>query len=89
MINHTILQKAILIIGVSTIGFSDDIKLAQTGFQFLSVVSDARATGMGEAMTTMPGQSNAVFLIRQEWQDLPSLLQLTLAEINGLPILII
>jgi len=61
MINHTILQKAILIIGVSTIGFSDDIKLAQTGFQFLSVVSDARATGMGEAMTTMPGQSNAVF----------------------------
>ena len=28
-------------------------KLAQTGFQFLSVVSDARAAAMGEAMTSM------------------------------------
>lgn len=36
-------------------------KLAQTGFQFLSVVSDARAAAMAEAMTTVEGYSNSLF----------------------------
>ncbi|PIP11712.1 MAG: DUF3308 domain-containing protein [bacterium (Candidatus Stahlbacteria) CG23_combo_of_CG06-09_8_20_14_all_40_9] len=36
-------------------------KLAQTGFQFLSVGSDARASAMGEAFTTVEGISNALF----------------------------
>lgn len=36
-------------------------KLAQTGFQFLSVGTDARATGMGEAFTTLEGSSTALF----------------------------
>lgn len=37
------------------------VKLAQTGFQFLSVVPDARAAAMGEAMTTVQGYSSALF----------------------------
>jgi len=36
-------------------------KLAQTGFQFLSVVSDARAAAMGEAMTSLQLGSGALF----------------------------
>ncbi len=36
-------------------------KLAQTGFQFLSVVSDARAGGMSEAMTTYLLNSGSLF----------------------------
>jgi hypothetical protein len=36
-------------------------KLAQTGFQFLSVGSDARASAMGEAFTTVEGSSSALF----------------------------
>ena len=36
-------------------------KLAQTGFQFLSVGTDARATAMGEALTTVQGSSVALF----------------------------
>lgn len=44
----------------SPAGFSAE-KLAQTGFQFLSVGTDAGATGMGEAYTTMEGGSNALF----------------------------
>ncbi|NQT27175.1 PorV/PorQ family protein [candidate division KSB1 bacterium] len=36
-------------------------KLAQSGFQFLSVGTDAGATGMGEAYTTIEGGSNAMF----------------------------
>lgn len=39
--------------------FSQD-KLAQTGFEFLSVGTDARATGMGEAFTTIEGSSTAL-----------------------------
>jgi len=36
-------------------------KLAQTGFNFLSVGTDARATAMGEAFTTIDGSSAALF----------------------------
>jgi hypothetical protein len=36
-------------------------KLAQTGFQFLSVVSDARAAALGEAMTSLQFGSSALF----------------------------
>lgn len=36
-------------------------KLAQTGFQFLSVGADARASAMGEAYTTIEGVSSALF----------------------------
>jgi hypothetical protein len=36
-------------------------KLAQSGFQFLSVGTDARATGMGEAFTTLSGSSGSLF----------------------------
>jgi len=43
------------------VGFSAKEKLAQTGFQFLSVGQDARAVAMGDAYTTMEGISNALF----------------------------
>lgn len=36
-------------------------KIAQTGFQFLSVVSDARAAAMAEAMTSLETGSSALF----------------------------
>ena len=36
-------------------------KLAQSGFQFLNVGTDARATGMGEAFTTIGGSSGSMF----------------------------
>jgi hypothetical protein len=36
-------------------------KLGQTGFNFLSVGTDARATGMGEAFTTIEGSSSSLF----------------------------
>ena len=41
---------------IVTISFgSENKKLAQTGFQFLSVSADARGGGMGDAMTTIFG----------------------------------
>ncbi|HDQ44820.1 MAG TPA: DUF3308 domain-containing protein, partial [bacterium] len=36
-------------------------KLAQTGFQFLSVVSDARGSAMAEALTSLETGSSALF----------------------------
>lgn len=40
---------------------SSQIKWAQTGFNFLSVSSDARAGGMGEAVTSLGGYTGALF----------------------------
>jgi len=40
---------------------SGNNKLAQTGFQFLSVSSDARAGGMADAMTTLTNGSASLF----------------------------
>jgi hypothetical protein len=37
------------------------VKLAQTGFEFLDVPTNARATGMGEAFTTINGTSESMF----------------------------
>ena len=40
---------------------SAQVKLAQTGFQYLSVGQDARAVGMGEAFTCMEGVAAGMF----------------------------
>ena len=42
-------------------GFAADKKLAQTGLQFLSVATEARAAAMGEAFTTIEGSSMSLF----------------------------
>ncbi|MFH1196074.1 MAG: PorV/PorQ family protein [bacterium] len=47
---------------LSTGGFAqENQKLAQTGFQFLSVVSDARAAAMADAVTSLQVGSSALF----------------------------
>ena len=40
---------------------SENKKLGQTGFQFLSVTSDARSGGMADAMTTIHDKSTSLF----------------------------
>ncbi len=58
------ITKNIIIIlfvcGVTTLT-GDNKKLGQTGFQFLSVISDARGSGMAGAMTTIEGHSSSLF----------------------------
>ena len=46
---------------ISMVFGSGNKKLAQTGFQFLSISADARAGGMGDAMTTIFGNSSSLF----------------------------
>ncbi|HDQ45616.1 MAG TPA: hypothetical protein ENN17_09015, partial [bacterium] len=55
-----IMIPALLLLCVST-GFAQNKKLAQTGFQFLSVVSDARGSAMAEALTSLETGSSALF----------------------------
>ena len=50
-----------MLIFTSLLFSSENKKLAQTGFQFLSVVSDARSVGMADAMTTMHSNSVSIF----------------------------
>ncbi|MEE9168074.1 MAG: PorV/PorQ family protein [Candidatus Neomarinimicrobiota bacterium] len=49
-------------------------KLGQTGFQFLSVTSDARAAGMGGAMTTVEAYSASLFFNPAGMARVPNLL---------------
>jgi len=46
---------------VSMIFSTENKKLGQTGFQFLSVTSDARSGGMADAMTTIHDKSTSLF----------------------------
>ena len=46
---------------VSIIFGNDNKKLGQTGFQFLSVTSEARSGGMADAMTTIHDKSSSLF----------------------------
>lgn len=50
----------LVILSINSLTYSQK-KLAQTGFQFLSVGTNARATAMGEAYTTVAGSSEALF----------------------------
>ena len=52
-------------------------KLAQTGFQFLSVVSDARAAAMAEAMTSLQTASSALFFNPAGMSDMSTFIDVT------------
>lgn len=60
---HVQCQVAVVAVVVGLVGSSvfAQQKLAQTGFQFLSVGTDARATAMGEAFNTIEGSPTALF----------------------------
>jgi len=64
MMKKTFLTFMIIIVASTFLAmnvYSGPKKLAQTGFQFLSVGADARASAMGEAYTTIEGVASALF----------------------------
>lgn len=57
-----LLVEFALFTSLSTLGFAQsEIKLAQTGFDFLSVISDARAAGMAGAVNSLEMGSGSLF----------------------------
>ncbi|MBD3289138.1 PorV/PorQ family protein [candidate division KSB1 bacterium] len=63
MIKRTFIVFSIVLIALTFISINAyaQKKLAQTGFQFLSVGADARAAALGDAFTTIEGNSGALF----------------------------
>ena len=57
-------------------------KLAQTGFNFLSVGTDARATAMGEAFTTIQGSSTSLFYNPAGLAGINSFVDLSLSQMK-------
>ncbi|MBP7462153.1 MAG: PorV/PorQ family protein [Candidatus Delongbacteria bacterium] len=55
-------------------------KLAQTGFQFLSVVSDACGGAMADAMTAYPTKSNSLFFNPANMANLPNTFDVTFSQ---------
>jgi len=58
---HILLVTFLVVLLIQPYGYAAKKKLAQTGFQFLSIPSDARAAAMGEAFTCVAGQSSSLF----------------------------
>jgi hypothetical protein len=53
----------LLVVLVQYNGYAqENQKLAQTGLQFLGIISDARAASMGEAMTSLQTNSSSLFI---------------------------
>ena len=63
-----------------TIHAQDYQKLAQSGFQFLSVVSDARGASMAEAMTSLQVGSSALFFNPAGMADMDNLMDVTFSH---------
>jgi len=86
--NNTIIYLIVILLLLSINLLYCQEKLAQTGFQFLSVTSDARATAMGEAMTSIPGYSGALFFNPASLAEIPTVFNATfslnswIADIN-------
>ncbi len=55
-----IILSIIMMVLISQINFGQ-VKLAQTGLKFLSVGADARASGLGDAITALEGNSTSMF----------------------------
>jgi hypothetical protein len=60
----------------------DNQKLAQSGFQFLSVVSDARGAAMAEAMTGLQAGSSALFFNPAGMAEMTTFIDVT-ASVNN------
>lgn len=76
------LYLIIITVGLFTsLSFSQE-KWAQTGFNFLSVSSDARASAMGDAVNSLSGYSGALFHNPATMTEIPSLLSTTFSINN-------
>jgi len=82
------IQVIFFLLAVTSCVAQENQKLAQTGFQFLSVTSDARGAALGEAMTSLGAGSSALFFNPAGMAGMAGLVDLTastnqwIADIN-------
>lgn len=75
-------RPLVVILILLRLAFGDDKKLAQTGFQFLSVASDARAAALAGAVTTMRMGSSSLFFNPAGIAELPTSLEFSASQNN-------
>jgi hypothetical protein len=80
--SRTIEIAAVLVIMLSTSLFGEEErrKVAQTGFQFLSITSDARAAAMAGAVTTLPMGSSGLFFNPAVMTEMDGLIDMTASQ---------
>lgn len=71
-----------LLVGLFTSISFGQTKLAQTGFNFLSVSSDARSSAMGDAVNSLSGYSGALFHNPASMADIPTFFNATFSINN-------
>ncbi|MDZ7374342.1 MAG: PorV/PorQ family protein [candidate division KSB1 bacterium] len=69
-----------LALGTTVASWAGNKKLAQTGFQFLSVPTEARAAAMGEAFTTVASYSGSMFYNPANMSRITSLVDISLSR---------
>jgi len=72
----------VFVIGLFASAAFGQAKLGQTGFNFLSVGTDARTTGMGEAFTTIGGSSSSLFYNPAGLAGITSFVDLSLSQMK-------
>jgi hypothetical protein len=78
--NTRIVLISVLSLMLTCFNLNAQVKLGQTGFQFLSVGVDARGTAMGDAFTTIEGTSAALFYNPAGIARMNSLFDLTVSQ---------
>jgi hypothetical protein len=74
---------AVIIIGLQTsLSHAQQVKLAQTGFNFLNISSDARAGALGDAVNALSGYSGALSHNPATMTEMPTLLNTTFSMNN-------
>jgi len=78
------ISRFLLLLGVLIASYTADAqeKLAQTGFQFLSVGTTARGTALGDAFTAYSGTSEALFYNPAGLAGLPAVAEVALNRVN-------
>ncbi len=80
------MKKVVLLILIFSIALSLTTeakeKLAQTGMQFLSVSTDSRAAGMGEAVSTLNLKSTSLFFNPAAMANLGALFDVTFSQVG-------
>jgi len=71
------LIAGLLMVALTTAYAGENKKLAQSGFQFLSVISDARAAAMADAMTSLEIGSSALFFNPAGMADMEGLVDIS------------
>lgn len=77
-----IIAAVVVVSGLIVPAAFGQAKLAQTGFNFLSVGTDARATAMGEAFTTIGGSSTSLFYNPAGLAGITSFIDLSLSQMK-------